>query len=225
LACFGESLDENCGHCDSCLAPFALFDGTKAAQQALSAIYRTGQVFGAKHVVDVLRGQKTAAVERNGHDKLALFGIGGDRDEAFWRGVLRQLVARGALKIKSGEYASLEFVQEVARPILRGETKVMLREDGPRVRVSPRASGVSRPAAAAPAGGNGTVFEALRSWRSGVAKAQQVPPYVIFHDAVLREIAAVQPASVDELGEIRGMGGSKLQRYGAELLKILREAR
>jgi ATP-dependent DNA helicase RecQ len=224
LACFGETLGQDCGHCDSCITPFALFDGTKAAQQALSAIYRTGQVFGAKHVVDVLRGQKTAAVERNGHDKLALFGIGSDRDEAFWRGVLRQLVARGALKIKSGEYASLEFVQEVARPILRGENKVMLREDGPKTRSLSRSAGASR-GAPPPNGANGTMFEALRSWRSGVAKVQQVPPYVIFHDAVLREIAAVQPKTVDELQEIRGMVGSKLQRYGSDLLKILREAK
>ena len=140
LACFGESLEKPCGHCDACLTPFALFDGTKAAQQALSAIYRTGQIFGAKYIVDVLRGEKTAAVDRNGHDKLALFGIGRDRAEAFWRGVLRQLVARGALRIKSGEYASLELVQEEARPILRGETQVMLREDGPPVRASRAAS-------------------------------------------------------------------------------------
>jgi ATP-dependent DNA helicase RecQ len=223
LACFGETLDSSCGHCDACLTPFALFDGTKAAQQALSAIYRTGQVFGAKHIVDVLRGQKTAGVERNGHDKLALFGIGSDRDDAFWRGVLRQLVARGALRIKSGDYASLEFVPEEARPILRGETKVMLREDGPLAR-TPRKQAFSRGETVGPPGESGTVFETLRAWRSGVAKAQQVPPYVIFHDAVLREIAAVQPKTADELAEIRGMGGSKLQRYGADLLKLLRDA-
>ena len=131
LACFGEELAQPCGHCDACRSPFALFDGTKAAQQALSAIYRTGQIFGAKYVVDVLRGQKTEAVERNAHDKLALFGIGVDRAENFWRSVLRQLLARGALRVKSGDYASLELVQEEARPILRGEAQVMLREDGP----------------------------------------------------------------------------------------------
>ena len=127
LACFGESLGEPCGHCDACLAPFALFDGTKPAQQVLSAVYRTGQVFGAKHVVDVLRGQMTDGVSRNNHDKLALFGIGRERTESFWRGVLRQLVARGALRVKSGEYASLELSAEEARPILRGEVQVMLR--------------------------------------------------------------------------------------------------
>ena len=221
LACFGESLEKPCGHCDACLKPFALFDGTKAAQQALSAIYRTGQIFGAKYIVDVLRGEKTAAVDRNGHDKLALFGIGRDRAEAFWRGVLRQLVARGALRIKSGEYASLELVQEEARPILRGETQVMLREDGPPVRASRAAS---RIAAAAPQGTpNAGLFEALRNWRAGVAKSQSLPPYVIFHDAVLRDIAAVQPKTPEELAEIKGMGGSKLERYGTDLLRILRQ--
>jgi ATP-dependent DNA helicase RecQ len=222
LACFGESLEKPCGHCDACLTPFALFDGTKAAQQALSAIYRTGQVFGAKYIVDVLRGEKTAAVDRNGHDKLALFGIGRDRADAFWRGVLRQLVARGALRIKSGEYASLELVQEEARPILRGETLVMLREDGPPV----RALRASRNAAAATPQGTPDegLFEALRSWRAGVAKTQSLPPYVIFHDAVLRDIAAVQPKTSDELAQIKGMGGSKLERYGTDLLRILRKA-
>ncbi len=221
LACFGESLDKPCGHCDACLAPFALFDGTKAAQQALSAIYRTGQIFGGKYIVDVLRGAKTAAIERNGHDKLALFGIGNDRAELFWRGVLRQLLARGALRVKSGDYASLELVQEEARPILRGETQVMLREDSPPARAS-RATRSS--AATAPQGTpNAGLFEALRSWRAGVAKTQSLPPYVIFHDAVLRDIAAVQPKTPEELAEIKGMGGSKLERYGVDLLKILRQ--
>ncbi len=227
LACFGETLEKPCGHCDACLSPFAMFDGTKAAQQALSAVYRTGQIFGAKYVIGVLRGEKTDAVERNGHDKLALFGIGRDRAENFWRGVLRQLVARGALRIKSGDYASLELVQEEARPILRGEMQVMLREDGPptfaqSMRAS-RAASAPRAPAAPLNGGEATLFESLRVWRAAIAKQQQVPPYVIFHDIVLRDIAAVQPQTLQELGEIKGMGGSKLERYGTDLLRILRE--
>jgi ATP-dependent DNA helicase RecQ len=234
LACFGEMLDKPCGHCDACLSPFALFDGTTAAQQALSAVYRTGQIFGARHLISVLRGEKTDGVERNNHDRLALFGIGRDKTDFFWRGVLRQLVARGALRIKDGEFASLELVQQEARPILRGETRVMLREDSP---PPPRASRATRstraasPASASPAStspastsaADNSLFEKLRAWRAGVAKTQQVPPYVIFHDAVLRDIAAVQPQSLAELEEIRGMGGSKLHRYGGELLRILRE--
>jgi ATP-dependent DNA helicase RecQ len=222
LACFGETLARDCGHCDTCRSPLALFDGTRAAQQALSAVYRTGQIFGAKYIVDVLRGEKTEAVERNAHAKLALFGIGRDRGDGFWRGVLRQLIARGALRVKSGDYASLELTED-ARPILRGEAQVMLREDGPPVTRPSRAAAaraVAAPASAAP--GSADLFETLRAWRAEAAHAQAVPPYVIFHDTVLRDIAAVQPATLDELGEIKGVGASKLERYGTALLKVLK---
>ncbi len=220
LACFGEELAQPCGHCDACRTPFAVFDGTKAAQQALSAVYRTGQVFGAQYVVDVLRGEKNERTERNAHTKLALFGIGSDRADSFWRGVLRQLVARGALRSGDGEFPGLQLVEDQARPILRGETQVMLREDGPAVR-PPRASLAARNSAAAADPVNASLFERLRAWRAETARAQAVPPYVIFHDTVLRDIAAVQPAGLDGLGEIRGVGASKLERYGAAILKVL----
>ncbi len=220
LACFGETLGAPCGHCDTCLSPAAQFDGTVAAQQVLSAVYRTGQMFGAKHIVDVLRGQTTEGVTRNRHDKLALFGIGRDRSESFWRGVLRQLVARGALRVKSGEFAGLELVQEEARPILRGEVCVMLREDA-----APPPPAARRTSAAAPRPAPGApgsdLFEVLRVWRADIAKSQAVPPYVIFHDTVLRDIAAVRPSRLDELGEIKGVGASKLERYGSQVLKLL----
>ncbi len=221
LACFGETLGAPCGHCDTCLSPAAQFDGTVPAQQVLSAVYRTGQMFGAKHIVDVLRGQSTEPVTRNKHDKLALFGIGRDRGENFWRGVLRQLVARGALRVKSGDYASLELVQDHARPILRGEVQVMLREDAappPAARRGTTAAAAARPAPGTPAS---DLFETLRLWRADIAKSQSVPPYVIFHDTVLRDIAAVRPSGLDELGEIKGVGASKLERYGTQVLKLL----
>ncbi len=221
LACFGETLDGQCGHCDACRSPFALFDGTKAAQQALSAVYRTGQIFGVQYLIDVLRGEKNERVERNGHTKLALFGIGRERGETFWRGVLRQLVARGALRSGTGEHPGLELTED-ARPILRGEAQVMLREDGPAITRPSRsaaARAVSSASVAAP--GSSDVFEALRAWRAEAARAQAVPPYVIFHDTVLRDIAAVRPASLDQLGAIKGVGTSKLERYGAQLLKLL----
>ena len=221
LACFGESLDQPCGHCDACRSPFAMFDGTKAAQQALSAVYRTGQIFGMQYLIDVLRGEKNERVERNGHTRLALFGIGRERGETFWRGVLRQLVARGALRSGDGEHPGLALTEE-ARPILRGEAQVMLREDGPAVTQPSRsaaARAVSAPVGAEP--GSSDVFERLRAWRAETAKAQAVPPYVIFHDTVLRDIAAVRPARLDELGAIKGVGASKLERYGGQLLKLL----
>ena len=219
LACFGETLDAPCGHCDACRTPFALFDGTKAAQQALSAVYRTGQVFGAQYVIDVLRGERNDRTERNAHTKLALFGIGNDRPENFWRGVLRQLVARGALRSGEGEHPGLQLVEDTARPILRGEAQVMLRDDGPVVR-APRAS-AARAAASAADPANDGLFEKLRSWRADAARAQAVPPYVIFHDVTLRDIAAIRPKTLDDLGSVKGVGASKLERYGAGLLKIL----
>jgi ATP-dependent DNA helicase RecQ len=220
LACFGEVLGEPCGHCDACLTPVALFDGTKLAQQALSAVYRTGQVFGARHLVDVLRGQNTDGVARNNHDRLALFGIGRDKPEAFWRGVLRQLVACGALRVKSGEYASLELT-EAARPILRGEVQVMLREAEQATTRRAPAAAAARAPAPTPGSAGSDLFESLRVWRADLAKSQAVPPYVIFHDTVLRDIAAVRPARLDELAEIKGVGASKLERYGVQVLKIL----
>ncbi len=222
LACFGENLASDCGHCDTCRTPRALFDGTEAAQKALSAIYRTGQMFGARYVVDVLRGATSNKIENNRHDKLALFGIGRERSDDFWRGVLRQLVARGALRVKSGEYASLELVDAQARPILRGEAQVMLHED-PAHADKPRARKIASAAAGfAEAPGEGeTLFDALRNWRMQAAKAQAVPPYVIFHDTVLRDIAAVRPADFAALGEIKGVGASKLERYGAAVLALI----
>jgi ATP-dependent DNA helicase RecQ len=203
-----------------------LFDGTDVAQKALSAIYRTGQMFGGRHIVDVLRGEKTDAVARNRHEQLALFGIGRDRSADFWRGVLRQLVARGVLRVKSGDYASLELVQEAARPILRGETPVMLAEEAVAPeKVRAAKTGAKRgftPVAAAPASPrNDSLFDALRAWRTDIAKTQAVPPYVIFHDTVLRDIAAVRPATRGELAEIKGVGASKLDRYATDVLGIV----
>ncbi len=231
LRCFGEEMPQDCGHCDRCRSPARLFDGTDAAQKALSAIYRTGQIFGAQHVVDVLRGERTEAVARRGHDKLALFGIGAARDRGFWRGVLRQLVARGALRVKDGEFASLELVPETARPILRGEQSLMLQEDARAEAAEPR-RGRARPETVQsgfagrpePGGAEARLFDALKQWRLIVARAQSVPPYVIFHDTVLREIAALRPSSAEALGQIRGVGGSKLDRYGAAVLDLVKGA-
>lgn len=221
LGCFGETLEQPCGHCDCCRSPRATFDGTELARKALSAVYRTGQMFGARHIVDVLRGEATEAVKRNRHDQLALFGIGAEKSETFWRGILRQLVAAGALRVKDGEYASLELVQEAARPLLRGEAAITLAEPvSPRLQ-APRGRGAKAAPAAPMTAQAGGLFEALRSWRMSVAKAQSVPPYVIFHDATLREIAATRPGTLAELGAVRGVGASRLERYGAAILGII----
>jgi len=220
LACFGEELHGPCGHCDACTAPVALFDGTVAAQKVLSAIYRTGQRFGALHIISVLRGQETPMILKHRHQELSTYGIGSDRPPGFWRGVIRQLIARGALRTESGEYATLSLVPDQARPILRSETTLMLRDEPEPARTAgPR----TRDHAQAPSGTDEPLFDALRQWRSTEAKAQSVPPYVIFHDSVLREISSLKPADLDGLGEIKGVGASKLQRYGAAVLEVTRQ--
>ena len=223
LGCFGEAMEADCGHCDNCDAPPVTVDATVAAQKVLSAVYRTDQIFGALHIIAVLRGEKTEAVLRHGHDRLPTFGVGADHAAPFWRGLIRQLIALGALDVDTAGHGGLFLVQDKARPILRGEVRVMLRQDParrPREVERPSRPFVTTAAPAAPPEA-ANLFEALRSWRAAQGKAQAVPPYVIFHDTVLREIAAVRPASLDELGQIKGVGSSKLLRYGTAVLAVL----
>ena len=225
LSCFGEVLDAPCGHCDRCSNPAVLFDGTVAAQKVLSAIYRTGQRFGAGHIVSVLTGQKTPMVDKYGHDSLSTWGVGHDQPAPFWRGVIRQLIARGALRTEPGEYATLALVPDAARPILRNEEPVMLRtetETPLRVRAPRVLRQAGAVATAVPLGD--PLFEALRTWRATEARAQNVPPYVIFHDSVLREIVSLVPRTTADLEGVKGVGGSKLTRYGAAVLSVLRQA-
>jgi ATP-dependent DNA helicase RecQ len=224
LACFGETLDQPCGHCDNCARPARLIDGTVDAQKVLSAVYRTGQMFGALHIVAVLRGQANDMIRKHGHDRLPTFGIGADRPREHWRAVIRQLIAQGALRTESGDYASLCLVQDAARPILRGEVVVMLREDSaPAAGVRTRRTDPAATVAPGLSVSAEPVFASLRAWRAQQAKAQGIPPYVIFHDSVLREIAVARPSTIDELGQIKGVGISKLQRYGQAVLAILAE--
>ena len=220
LACFGEELTEPCGHCDNCATPPLMVDATVDAQKALSAVYRTGQVFGALHIVAVLRGEQTEGVLRHGHDRLPTYGIGREHTVPYWRSMIRQLIAAGALDVDTEGHGGLFLVQDKARPILRAECRVMLRQEGKR---RPETLRPERRASVALVGGPAlqTLFEALRVWRAAEAKNQRIPPYVIFHDAVLRDIAAVRPADLDELAQIKGVGASKLQRYGAAVLRLL----
>jgi ATP-dependent DNA helicase RecQ len=223
LRCFGEELPGDCGHCDHCDSPPVTFDGTVEAQKVLSAVYRTDQLFGALHIAALLRGERTEGVLRHRHDRLPTFGVGAERSAAFWRSAIRQLIAQGALDVDTDGHGGLFLVPDHARPILRGEIRVMLRED----RAVPVPAPAPRPERAvrevpADAEVAAAVFETLRSWRAAEAKAQSVPPYVIFHDSVLREIAAARPANLEELAEIKGVGASKLTRYGARVLLVLR---
>jgi ATP-dependent DNA helicase RecQ len=220
LNCFGEELAEPCGHCDNCLAPPLMLDATVDAQKVLSAVYRTSQIFGALHIIAVLRGDPTEGVLRHRHDQLPTYGVGREHPAPYWRGLIRQLIAMGALDVDTAGHGGLFLVQDKARPVLRGETRVMLRqEDRRRLEVMRPERRVASVPEAGPE--TQTLFEALRAWRAAEAKAQRIPPYVIFHDTVLRDIAAVRPADLDELAQIKGVGTSKLQRYGAAVLGLL----
>jgi ATP-dependent DNA helicase RecQ len=219
LRCFGEEpATPACGACDVCRTPPRMFDGTVPAQKMLSAVVRTGQRFGVGHVVDVLRGRLTDKVAQFAHDKLPTFGIGKDVSDSAWRGVARQLVARGVLDVVVENHGEL-VATEAARPVLRGEEAVMLRHDTA-VAASPRRAA----SASAPVASGDPLFEALRAWRRGVAQGQGVPAYVVADDRTLGGIAAARPGSIEALLEVPGMGRSRVERYGEDILRVVREA-
>jgi ATP-dependent DNA helicase RecQ len=210
-----------CGNCDNCLNPPRVWDGTVAAQQALSCVYRTGQRFGAGHVVDVLLGRETERVSQLGHDRLSTFGIGKDRDQRQWRAVIRQLVALGHLWADGEAFGALKLTQS-SRQVLKGETSVMLREQTTppaRVRRGKKAGARETAGAAAP---DSALLRALRSWRLGVAREHGVPAFVVFHDGTLETIAALRPGTREALRGVSGVGEKKLERYGEALLEVVR---
>ncbi len=221
LAYFGEST-EPCGNCDTCLAPPETWDATVASRKALSAVYRTGQRFGAVHLIDVLRGHDTERVRRWGHEQLGVYGIGKDLETAQWRDVFRQLVALGLVQVDHEAHGALRLAPS-SRPVLRGERTVEMRrtEERPVRRASKRASTLPQ-AAAEPAHAatpdDATRLSLLKAWRLEEARRQALPAYVILHDATLAEIARRQPSTLEELAEVPGIGARKLERYGAALL-------
>ena len=230
LGYFGESLNAaKCGNCDNCLSPPQVRDGKVIAQKLLSCAYRTGQRFGAMHLIDVLVGRMTDRVKQFGHDKLSVFGIGAELNEKQWRAALRQLVAMGHLKPDSEAFGALKLT-DTARGVLKGETDVMLREEvaGARVRATRTKSrrGDIAPHIAGQAGaGNPTLVSALRAWRSEVARTRGVPAYVVLHDATIDGIAASRPTTQDQLRGIPGIGDKKLEHYGDELIALVKADR
>jgi ATP-dependent DNA helicase RecQ len=221
LGYFGEREHPPCGNCDNCRDPVASWDGTVAAQKALSAAYRTGQRFGAHHLADVLVGNATERVRRFGHDRIKTFGAGAELDPRGWLSVIRQLVAQGHLLPDPEGHGGLMF-GESAEAILRGTREVRLRRDAGRERGSRRKP--ATPADRALDAAAEALWTALRAWRLEEARRQEVPPYVIFHDATLTEVTRRRPASLDALAEIPGVGRSKLDRYGDALLAVLSKA-
>ena len=229
LGYFGEIVnDARCGNCDNCLSPPVLRDGKVIAQKLLSCAYRTGQRFGAMHLIDVLIGRMTERVRQFGHEKLSVFGIGRDLNEKQWRAALRQLVAMGHLRPDSDAFGALKLT-ETARSVLKGETEVMLREQaaGSRNRASRSKSrrGDLAPLPASPgAPVNPALVSALRSWRSEVARQHGVPAYVVLHNSTIEGIATLRPASREELRRIAGIGDKKLEHYGDELIALVTAA-
>jgi ATP-dependent DNA helicase RecQ len=216
LAYFGEA-SEPCGNCDTCLNPPQTWDATDAARKALSAIYRTGQRFGAVHLIDVLRGKASERVTKWDHDKLPVFGIGADLDETAWRGVFRQLVALGFARVDHESFGALQLT-EASRPVLKGEQPVEMRRavaGGPKTR---RARGAV-PSDLPPA--DAGLLDRLKQWRLAEAKAQAVPAYVILHDSTLAELARRRPRALSDLAVVPGIGARKLERYGDALLGVI----
>lgn len=220
LACFGETLHEPCGHCDNCLHPPSTFDATEAAQKVLSTIYRTGERFGALQLIAVLKGKMTEAVERHALHHLSVFGIGKDKTDTWWRMVIRQLIARGAIGM-TGDHGGLGLRRDTARPILRGDIVVSLREDAS-LRHAMAASSTSQSDPSDDLSEEEhQYFLKLKMWRREEAYQQGIPPYIIFRDVTLRDIIKARPASRSALGDIRGVGQSKIERYGDAVLTIL----
>ena len=221
LSYFGETAPERCGNCDNCLSPVETWNATKAAQKALSCVHRTGQRFGAVYVIDVLRGSEAERIRRFGHDQLSTYGIGKEIGAYEWRSVFRQLVARGLLKVDMEGYGTLSLT-EASRPVLKGEVEVHMRRDLlPKRAAKPRKRAAPRPTAD-PSKWSDVLWEALRQRRTELAKAQGVPPYVVFHDASLREMVEQQPSTLQAFAEISGVGETKLERYGEAFMAVIR---
>ena len=223
LAYFGEALAEPCGNCDTCREPVAQFDGTIAAQKLLSTVMRTGQRFGAGHLIDVLLGKHTERTAKFKHESLSTFGIGAELDADGWRSVVRQLLANGQLLPDPDGFGGL-VVGPGAAAVLRGEQQVRLRRDRQVARPSAKrlrgASAVADvPADSTPE--DEALFQALRQLRAELAKEQGVPPYVVFHDKTLREMVATRPRSLAALHAVQGVGDTKLERYGTRFLEVL----
>jgi ATP-dependent DNA helicase RecQ len=223
LAFFGEVMEQPCGNCDACLAPAEMWDGTVVAQKALSAVVRTEQRFGVGHLVDVLRGAETDKIRRFGHNRLPTFGVGADLSVKDWQSVFRQLVALGAVEVDHNAYGALR-IAEPGRFILRGERRVDLRREKKSITTATLKRELkSKAGASVELDATETrLFEALRAERLRLAKAQGVPPYVVFHDTTLIELAQQRPASLHDMAGITGMGVRKLETYGAAFLAVLK---
>jgi len=218
LGYFGDLLEQPCGNCDTCLEPVKTWDGTLAAQKALSCIHRTQQRYGVGYLIDVLRGKATERIVKAAHDKLSTFGIGVDIEEQQWHSVFRQLVARGLVAVNFDSFGALQLT-EACRPILRGEQQLMLRKDlkAEKIKSNKRESRQFGKA------DDTLLWNALRAKRKMIADAQDVPPYVIFHDATLMAMLEAKPGNRSQMSLLSGIGERKLELYADEFLAVIKE--
>jgi ATP-dependent DNA helicase RecQ len=217
LSYFDETRDQPCGHCDTCVNPPPTWDATEAARMALSCIYRTEQRFGVSYLVDVLIGKPHDRIERNGHDKISTWNIGGALSAVEWRNLFRQLLVNSYVESDVDLHGGLKLTQ-LAKPLLSGAKTLMLRKVEPRGKKSSL-----KTARVAPEVKDQPLFNALRALRKSIADEDSIPPYVIFHDKTLAEMVSVQPSSLSEMARISGVGEKKLDKYGAEFLGIIRD--
>lgn len=221
---FGEAYQVACGNCDNCLEPVVTWDGKIAAQMALSCVYRTGQRFGVKHLIDVLLGKHTEQVTRFRHEKVSTFGIGHAYTQAQWNSIFRQLVAANLLTVDVSGFGSLHLTEK-SSPILRGEQTIAFRKD-PEPSAKKVRAAVEKEKRAAKKLFPETVpqdefWQALKNKRMELAKEQGVPPYIIFHDSSLREIHARKPRTLNDFADISGVGQRKLEQYGAAFIDLI----
>jgi ATP-dependent DNA helicase RecQ len=226
LAYFGETLPAPCGNCDNCLTPPETWDATQVAQKALSCVHRTGQRFGVMYLIDVLLGKDDDRIRRFGHDRVSTFGIGTELGATAWRGVFRQLIARGLLSVDVDGHGGLHLT-DACRAVLRGEAQLWLRREA--AVAKGRAKRTGGKSGAAKAGGfaaaaDRALWEALRELRMALATAQNVPPYVVFHDATLAEMVRQRPQDPQALAALSGIGERKLAAYGEDFLQVIRAA-
>lgn len=224
LEYFGESPDkESCKNCDTCLEPVDSFDGTIAAQKALSCIYRTGEMFGVNYLINVLMGKDDEKIKKFKHDKLSTFGIGTDYDSFQWKSIFRQLIASGVAYVDAESFGSLKLTP-FSNTILRGEEKIFFRTDV--MTQKPSKSKIKKEAYKKKSILKNTadedLFQKLRTHRLSIAQEQKIPPFIIFHDSTLIEMAVKKPSTLKQLGEISGVGQTKLKRYGKGFLEVIK---
>jgi len=223
LRYFGEEHPGNCGNCDNCLEPVEAWDATVEAQKALSCVYRTGQMFGVAHLIDVLMGKLTPRISKFDHDKLKTYGVGTSLSVSQWSSVYRQLVAGGYLDADIKMYGGLKLTAK-SRPVLKGDEQVWLRRD-----IGEAKKGISKPQAVKKTGqkfndpSDEALWNALKDMRRKLALEQGVPPYIIFHDSTLQEILKTEPTSLEEFEDVAGVGKVKLERYAQYFIEVIQE--